>query len=40
LFPDPKNPRKPDWKMLKEHLHREGRLTKEDLKAVVDEGNK
>lgn len=40
LYPDPKNPKKPDWKALKDHLHREGKLAKEDLVGLINEGNK
>jgi len=39
LFPDPKNPNKPDWKVLRDHLKNEGRLYKEDLVAIIREAN-
>lgn len=35
LFPDSKNPNKPDYKVLRDHLKNEGRVTKEDLIAIV-----
>ena len=35
LFPDSKNPNKPDYKALRDHLKNEGRVTKEDLMTIV-----
>jgi serine/threonine-protein phosphatase 2B catalytic subunit len=31
---------KPDWKLLKDHLHKEGRIAKEDLIRLVNDCNK
>lgn len=31
---------KPDWKLLRDHLHKEGRLAKDDLIRLVTEFNK
>lgn len=31
---------KPDWKLLKDHLQKEGRITKEDLYKLVGDCNK
>ena len=31
---------KPDWKLLKDHLHQEGRIAKEDLIRLVNDCNK
>ena len=31
---------KPDWKLLKDHLYREGRLAKEDVIKLVNDTNK
>ena len=31
---------KPDWKQLKDHLYREGRLAKEDVIRLVNDANK
>ena len=30
LFPDPKAPAKPDWKILRDHMKNEGRIAKEE----------
>ena len=36
MFPE-KLKRKPDWKLIKDHLHKEGRIAKAELiKLVVD----
>jgi len=40
LWPDSKNPKKPDWKALKEHFHREGHINKEDVLKLVTEVNR
>ena len=40
MWPDSKNPKKPDWKALKEHFHREGHINKEDVLKLVTEVNR
>ncbi|KAM3137460.1 Serine/threonine-protein phosphatase 2B catalytic subunit alpha [Paramecium bursaria] len=39
MFPE-KLKNKPDWKLIKDHLHKEGRIAKEDLFKLVAECNK
>lgn len=39
MFPN-KLKNKPDWKLLKDHLSKEGRITKEDLLKLISDANK
>lgn len=39
MWPNPQKPTKPDWKLLKDHLQKEGRIKKEDLVKLVKDTN-
>lgn len=40
IWPDPKKPAKPDWKLMRDHLSKEGRIDKEDLLKLINDTNR